>query len=94
MWKFLLQERLHLSQSGGTIPVSSEERRDILIVSLRCSNAYQPGIPDYQQKVGGECKNITKMYTCHVQGHPSLIGFVKDTNQIPCRVWRHIQLQG
>ena len=32
-----------------------------------CENTYQPGVPDYAQKVGGSCKNLTKMYQCHIK---------------------------
>ena len=32
-----------------------------------CENTYQPGVPDYKQKVGGACKNLTRMYECRIR---------------------------
>ena len=33
---------------------------------FRCTDPYQPGVPIYQLKDGGSCKNLTKMYECRV----------------------------
>lgn len=40
---------------------------------LRCENTYQPGVPDYQAKVGGACKNLTKMYECDIRARGEMV---------------------